>query len=104
MQYLRRVPDNADAMTEVHIARARSHDAREHDRRVWRLRVLSGVGGSALGVIFAGIGLVMLFHGGGPLLPPDVSTQALIGAALASLGLLVGVRSGISLHRLTAAA
>jgi len=101
MQYLRRLPSNADALTEARTARARSHEARERDRRVWRLRVMAGVGGYAIGVILAGVGLVMLLHGGGPTLPPDVSTPSLIGAALASIGLLVGVRSGISIHRLT---
>ena len=101
MQYLRRLPSNADALTEAQTARARSHEARERDRRVWRLRVMAGVGGSAMGVILAGAGLVMLLHGGGPTLPPDVSTPSLTGAALASIGLLVGVRSGISTHRLT---
>jgi ubiquinone biosynthesis protein len=101
MQYLRRLPRNADALTEAHTARARSHDARERDRRVWRLRVLSSIGGSAIGVTLAAVGLVMLLHVGGPTLPPDVSTPSLIGAALASIGLLVGVRSGISIHRLT---
>ncbi|MDP3950072.1 AarF/ABC1/UbiB kinase family protein [Microbacterium sp.] len=101
MQYLRRVPSNADALTEAQVARARSHDARERDRRVWRLRVLSSVGGSAIGVVLAVVGLAMMLHGGGLTLPPDVSAPSLIGAAFASLGLLVGVRSGISLHRLT---
>ena len=62
---------------------------------------MAGLGGSAIGVILAGVGLVMLLHGGGPTLPPNVSTPSLIGAALASIGLLVGVRSGISIRRLT---
>lgn len=100
MQYLRRLPNNADALTESHTARARSHNARERERRVWRLRVLSSVGGSVTGIILAGIGVVLLLHGGGPALPPDVSIPSLIGAALASIGLLVGIRSGISLHRM----
>lgn len=100
-QYLRRIPSNADALTEAHTARVRSHDVRERDRRVWRLRVLSGVGGAAIGAILAGVGLVMFLQGGGPILPPDVSAPSLIGAALTSIGLLVGVRSGISIHRLT---
>lgn len=101
MQYLRRLPSNADALTEAHTSRARSHESRERDRRVWRLRVLSSVGGSAIGVILSGVGLVMFLHGGGPTLPPDISTMSLIGAGLASIGLLVGVRSGIAIHRLT---
>lgn len=101
MQYLRRLPSNADALTEAHTSRARSLESRERDRRVWRLRVLSSVGGSAIGVILASVGLVMFLHGGGPMLPPDISTPSLIGAGLASIGLLIGVRSGIGIHRLT---
>ncbi len=100
MQYLRRLPNNIDALTEAHTAGVRSRQAREHDRRIWRLRVLSGVGGSALGIILAAVGFVMLLGGGGPVLPPDISAVALVGAALASVGLLIGVRSAITLRRL----
>lgn len=101
VQYLQRLPNSADALTEARVTEVRSEPQRERERRTWRLRVLSSVGGSTLSVILAGAGFAMVFQGGGPMLPPDVSVVALIGATLASTGLLVGVRSGVTLRRLT---
>lgn len=102
-QYLRRLPNNLDAFTEAQIVHVRTRRARERGRRSWSLRIFLALIGCGFGVLLGVAASVLVLHGGGPTIPPNVSVLPVIGALLGAAAVVIGTRSAIVLKRLSTA-
>ncbi|MEV1130163.1 AarF/UbiB family protein [Agromyces sp. NPDC049794] len=100
-QFLRRLPDNLDAITEGNTARVTSRASTEQERRSWGLRVIAALGGCLFGLSLAAAALILILDGGGPSIPPGVPALPLMGWVIGFVALIAGTRSAMVLKRLT---